>query len=146
MTACGKARCLQKKAKKGNVKNMKTKYEWTYGENERQIYYDTTVGNNYLLVFANKWQPDIYMGAILSNQKNNPDPAPIIWDKTRNDEQRKKQGLPLGCDVSELHEQCVLCSNDPIYMMKKVEYCHEHNLQEISNKPYKNKDKSDIER
>ena len=115
---------------------MKTKYEWTYGENEHQIYYDTTVGNNY----------HIYMGAILSNQKNNPAPAPIIWDKTRNDEQRKKQGLPLGCDVSELHKQCVLCSNDPIYMMKKVEYCYEHNLQEISNKPYKSKDKSDIER
>lgn len=31
------------------------KYEWKYGENDNQKYYDVTVGKDYLCVFANKW-------------------------------------------------------------------------------------------
>ncbi len=121
-------------------------YEWKYGENDSQVYYGTTVGDNYLLVFANKQQPDLYMGSILSNNKSHPDPAPVIYDKTRNDEQREKQGLSLDCRIYELTYQCVLGSSDPEYMMRKVEYCFEHNIDEVSNeKPYKNKN-MDIER
>lgn len=30
------------------------KYEWKYGENDNQKYYDVTVGKDYLCVFANK--------------------------------------------------------------------------------------------
>ena len=34
------------------------KYEWKYGENDTQKYYDVTVGKDYLCVFANKWNPN----------------------------------------------------------------------------------------
>lgn len=30
------------------------KYEWKYGENDNQEYYDVTVEKDYLCVFANK--------------------------------------------------------------------------------------------
>ena len=121
---------------------MKTKYEWKYGENEAQIYYDVYIGKDYLCVFANKFQPDIFMGHIeCKDMQGN-----IIWDKTKNDAQRRKEHLPLDCDLSELHTQAVLCSNDPEFMMKKVEYCYEHKINEVSNKPYKAKDNKDIER
>ena len=43
---------------------MGVKYDWQYGENDHQKYYDTYIGNDYLCVFANNWQPDIYMGFI----------------------------------------------------------------------------------
>ncbi len=31
------------------------KYNWKYGENEYQKYYDVTIDGNYLCIFANKW-------------------------------------------------------------------------------------------
>lgn len=48
-----------------------------------------------------------------------------------NDRVRKKQGLGKGCHPSELRQDFMLCSNDPEYMMKKVEYCYNHGLMEI---------------
>ena len=126
---------------------MKTKYEWKYGENESQKYYDTYIGKDYLCVFANNWQPDIYMGYIDYDYKaKNNSRSVTIMDKTKNDAQRRKEHLPLDCDISELHTQAVLCSNDPEFMMKKVEYCYEHKINEVSNKPYKEKNKDDVER
>lgn len=40
----------------------KRKYEWEYGENDYQIYFDTCVGKDHLRVFANKAYPDTWMG------------------------------------------------------------------------------------
>ena len=39
------------------------KYEWKYGENDNQKYYDVTVGKDYLCVFANKWNPNTWLGS-----------------------------------------------------------------------------------
>lgn len=61
----------------------KAKVKWKYGENKTQKYYDTKIGTDYLCVFCNKWQPDIWMGMINNS---------MIWDKTWNDRQRKKAG------------------------------------------------------
>jgi len=36
----------------------KTKFEWKYGENEYQKYYDVTIGKDYLCVYANNWNPN----------------------------------------------------------------------------------------
>ena len=38
------------------------KYSWKYGENEHQKYYDVYIGKDYLCVWQNKWEPDIWMG------------------------------------------------------------------------------------
>lgn len=98
------------------------KFDWKYGKNEYQTYYDTTVNGVYLLVFANKWQPNIWMGQYGDT---------IIHDKTRNDRQRKRQNLPLGCSLSELYTDAILCSDDPNYMMKKVEHCFKYSKNEV---------------
>ena len=101
----------------------KLKYDWKYGENGHQKYYDVTIGKDYLCVFANDWNPNTWMGSYNSV---------CIHNKTKNDRVRKKYGLPKGCHPSELREDFILCSSDPEYMMKKVEWCYAHNLMEIS--------------
>lgn len=63
----------------------KEKIKWNYGENETQKYYDAKIGTDYLCVFCNKWQPDIWMGMINNS---------MIWDKTWNDRQRKSRDFP----------------------------------------------------
>ena len=99
------------------------KYKWKYGENDTQKYYDVTVGKDYLCVFANKWNPNTWLGLYNSI---------CIHNKTKNDRVRKKQGLAKGCHPSELRTDYMLCSDNPEYMMKKVEYCYTHGLMEIS--------------
>ena len=37
-------------------------YEWKYGENNYQNYYDVKLGKDYLCVFANKSAPNIWLG------------------------------------------------------------------------------------
>ena len=106
---------------KGNNNGMK--YELKYGENDNQKYYDVTVGKDYLCVFANKWNPNTWLGSYNSI---------CIHNKTKNDRVRKKQGLAKSCHPSELREDFMLCSANPEYMMKKVEYCYKHGLMEIS--------------
>lgn len=101
----------------------KNEIVWSYGENEFQIYYDAKVGNDYLLVFANKSFPNIWYGLY-----NNI----LIFNKTKNDRQRKKEDLPRGCRLTRLRSQYVLCSTDPEYMKKKVVWCYTHKLNEIS--------------
>lgn len=96
---------------------------WQYGKNETQKYYDAYVGKDYLCVFVNKWQPDIWMGVCRNK---------MIYDKTRNDRQRKRQGLGKDAPVHLLSSVAVLCSTSPEYMMKKVEWCYKHNKTEIS--------------
>ena len=104
-----------------------SKLEWKYGENASQKYYDVHVGKDYLCVFANKWQPQIWMGCYEAGGGG----LQMIHDKTRNDRQRKKQGLQLGCDIFELRSDWILCSHSPEYMMKKVEYCYKHRKIEV---------------
>lgn len=99
------------------------KYDWKYGENDSQKYYEITVNGDYLCVFANKWQPDIWMAMVKDR---------MIFDKTANDRHGKKEGLQKGCYFSELCCTTVLCNSNPEYMMKKAEYCYKHSLQEIS--------------
>lgn len=101
----------------------KLKFEWKYGKNDYQKYYEVTVGKDYLCVYANNWNPDIWIGSYNSI---------CIHNKTKNDRVREKYGLPKGCHPSELRRDHLLCSNDPEYMMKKVEWCYTHKLTEIS--------------
>ena len=101
----------------------KLQFKWKYGENKSQKYYEVRIGNDYLCVYANKWNPDIWMGSYNSV---------CIHNKTKNDRVRKKQGLPIGSPIHELHRDYLLCSDNPEYMMKKVEWCYTHNLMEIS--------------
>ena len=63
----------------------KLKYDWKYGENGHQKYYDVTVGKDYLCVFANNWNPNTWLGSYNSV---------CIHNKTKNDRVRKKYGLP----------------------------------------------------
>lgn len=96
---------------------------WTYGENESQKYYDAYVGKDYLCVFANKWQPDIWMGMCRDK---------MIYDKTANDRQRKKEKVAKDFPLHMLRSVTVLGSQSPEYMMKKVAWCYNHNLTEVS--------------
>ena len=100
----------------------KLKYDWKYGENEHQKFYEVTVNGIYLLVFANNWNPNTWMGSYGST---------IIHDKTYNDRQRQKQGLAKGCDTYLLQKDMMLSSNDPEYMMQKVEYCFKTGKEEV---------------
>lgn len=102
---------------------MKIKYNWEYGENKEQTYYEAKVGNDYLCVYANRWSPQIWM-AIVNDR--------LIHNKTRNNRQRKKQGLPPGCDLSMLQVDSILSSDSPEYMMKKAEWRYQHGMEEIS--------------
>lgn len=101
----------------------KIKYDWKYGENKSQKYYDVYVNGDYLCVFKNNWE---HCWMCMVKDK-------IVYDKTRNDRQRKKQGLGKGCDVSLLRSVFVLCSQNPEILMRKAEYCYNHGITEISN-------------
>lgn len=101
---------------------MKTNIEWKYGENKYHQYYEAKVGNDYLCVFCCEWSPDCWTAMV--NGK-------MIHNKTKNDRQRRKQGLPKSAHISELHSDWLL-TGSPEYLMKKVEYCYRHNLIEIS--------------
>lgn len=57
------------------------RYEWHYGENIYQRYYDTNVENSYLCVYENKWNPGVWLGMYDGISLHN---------KTRNDRVRKK--------------------------------------------------------
>lgn len=98
-------------------------YDWKYGENEHQKYYEVIVNGTYLCVFANNWNPNIWLGSYGNV---------TIHNKTLNDRQRKKQGLPKGSDTYLLHCDYILTSDSPEYMMRKVEYCYKHGKTEIS--------------
>lgn len=95
---------------------------WKFGENKYQVYYEARIGKDYLCVFCNKWNHEIYMGMV--NDR-------MIHNKTRNDRQRKKQGLDKNSHCSELAVDWIL-SGSPEYLKKKVEYCYKHDLTEIS--------------
>lgn len=103
------------------------KIAWKYGENETQKYYDAYVGKHYLCVFANKWSPDIWLGVYDVNDGR----LYSIWDKTFNDRQRKRQGLPKNCDMEALSVCRMLSSRSPEYMMKKVEHCYKRRKVEV---------------
>lgn len=105
------------------------KFEWSYGENGNQKYYEATNERDYLCVFENKWNPNVWLGMY---QKHSDGRSVSILNKTKNDRVRKKQGLPIGCDVFDLTSIHLLASDNPEYMMKKVEWCYTHNLLEIS--------------
>lgn len=66
------------------------KYDWLHGRIDSQEYYDVTINGNYLCVFANAWNTHTWMATVKDR---------IIHDKTANDRQRKKQGLPIGSDL-----------------------------------------------
>lgn len=99
------------------------KYEWKYGQNDYQKYYDVIINGDYLCVFANKWEPDIWLAMVKGR---------TLHDKTANNKQRKKQGLQNGCHYSKLLTDVMLCNKKPEYMMKKAEWCYEHDIEEVS--------------
>jgi hypothetical protein len=90
------------------------KFEWKYGENDCQKYYDVNVNGTWICVFANKLYPDKWM-AIINNR--------LIYNRTKNNRMRKK-GI--------FNKSFILYGDTPEYMMKKAEWCYTHNLEEIS--------------
>lgn len=101
----------------------KHRYDWEKGENPYQNFYDVYVDGKYLLVFANKQQPDIWMAMV---------DGIMVHDRTANDKQRKKQGLSSGCPLSQLNSIKILANKDPDYMMDRAEFCYENHLEEVA--------------
>ena len=87
--------------------------KFTKGENETQYYYDATVARKYLLVYSLKKNPGVWYGMA---------GGVMVYDKRRNDEQRKKQGLPEHA-FNELQVTHLLVSSSPQKMMTAVEEC-----------------------
>lgn len=94
------------------------KYNWKPGENQYQRYYDVYVGKVYLLVFENKFQPGIWLG--MYNEH-------MVENKTENDKIRSE----LGERVYNFQRHTMLSSDNPKYMMEKVEYAFENKLTEV---------------
>lgn len=104
------------------------KYEWKYGENDHQKYYEVKFGKDYLCVFANNWNPNIWLGMYIKQGAD-----VTIENKTFNDKQRKKESkngtIKLRDNMPSRMQ--MLFSNDPEYMKEKVIYAYEHNLLEV---------------
>lgn len=94
-------------------------YDWQHGDNGVQEYYDTTVNGRYLLVFKNKADknPDHWACSIDNI---------MIKDKTRTDYYKNKKDI-----LSTVRPICLL-SGRPAYLIKKTEWCFNHNITEIS--------------
>ena len=107
------------------------RYSWTYGSNREQEYYETKVGKDYLCVFRNKFDRDhvIWMGHIEEHGKSFG--SHVLYDKKRNDEWRKAEGLPKGADLTKLRRVSILCSDDPNIMMEKVEEAYTKGVREL---------------
>ena len=101
------------------VKPFVSKYDWQYGDNGVQEYYDVTVNGKYLLVFRNK-----------ADKKNKNWMCSIdgimIENKTRNNYYRNKKD-----EANPFSHHCLLCGF-PANLIKKVEYCFDHNMTEIT--------------
>ncbi len=94
-------------------------YNWKYGENDCQNYYDCKVNGKYLLVFANKKYPKVWMGMIDNH---------LILDKARMDaEIERKVKAKESMNITYIF----LSNESSEYMKEKVEYCFEHNLDKI---------------
>ena len=105
----------------------KNNYNWTYRENDCQNYYDIELGKDYLCVYAHKKYPDVWMAMYTKNGHD-----VTLLDKTFNDRQRKKD-IKNGIGCAGMPKTVrFLCNKDPEYMMKKIIYAYEHDLQEIS--------------
>lgn len=96
--------------------------QWKHGENECQEYYEAHEGNDYLVVFSCKWSPYTWM-AMINNT--------MIFNKTKNDRERKKQNFSHDSPLYLL-PRIWLLSGSPEYLMKKTEYCYRHHKTEIS--------------
>lgn len=104
-------------------------YEWKYGENAYQKYYDVKLGKDYICVFANKSAPNIWLGTYIKYGCG----SVTIANKTFNDKQRKKESKNGTIKLRDNMPNKIqmLSSNDPEYMKKKVIYAYEHNLLEV---------------
>lgn len=112
---------------------MNNKYDWIYGENACQNYYEVKLGKDYLCIFANKKYPDIWMGFYIKAGQD-----VTVMDKTFNDRQRKKDkknGIaPLSGGYFEPRTTRVLGNKDVDIMKRKIIYAYEHGLSEISSR------------
>lgn len=99
-------------------------YNWVYGENKLQRYYECKVPNgDSLLVFANKNHPNLFKAMIQRDGA-----CAMIFDKKYNDEQRKL----LAAKKILLTSSRLLASEDVEYMKRKVIWCYAHNKTEIT--------------
>lgn len=107
------------------------KYKWKYGENSCQKYYEASIEGDYLCVFANNWNPNVWLGSYTKQGKG----TITIGDKTFNDRQKKKDPKNKTTIYNNLNIPTsfrVLSNDNPEYMKKKVIWAYEHNLFEIS--------------
>lgn len=115
------------------VDYMKKNYNWNYGENDCQNYYEVKLGKDYLCIFAHKKYPDIWMGFYIKNGQDI-----TVMDKTFNDRQRKKDeknGIaPMSGDYPYPRTTRVLGSKDVEFMKRKIIWAYEHGLSEVSSR------------
>lgn len=97
-------------------------YNWSYGENPSQVYYDMQVGKDYLCVLSLKHEPGTWYGYVNSQ---------VLMNKTANDKQRKKERVPMGTSPLELRSISILGHKDPEYMKQKVAQAYELGCFEI---------------
>ena len=115
----------------GEMIMRKQTYNWTYGENDCQNYYEVKLGKDYLCIYAHKKYPDIYMGMYIKDGMDI-----TVMNKTFNDRQRKKdeKNSPvLYGDYPYPSTTRILGSKDVEFMKRKIIYAYEHNLNEVSN-------------
>lgn len=106
------------------------KYKWIYGENRNQEYYEARIGHDVLCVYRNKRDKDhiIWMGQIESSESPL---SPILFDKEKNDKQRKLQGLSPDAHISDLKRVSVLHCKSPTEMIKKTEKAYAEGIREL---------------
>lgn len=105
-------------------------YEWRYGSNKDQEYYETSVGKDCLCVFRNRRDKKhvIWMGHIEARAGNLP---PVLYDKNLNDKQREIEGLSPDASLRELKRVAVLCCDNPEEMIKKTETAYIQGVREL---------------
>ena len=111
---------------------MKNNYDWIYGENDCQNYYEVKLGKDYLCVFAHKKYPDVWMGMYIKNGRDI-----TVMDKTFNDRQRKKEEEEhIAPMMGYSYPRTVRClsNKDAEVMKRKVIYAYEHDAEEVSSK------------
>lgn len=111
----------------------KNNYNWTYGENDCQNYYEVKFGKDYLCVFAHKKYPDVWMGFYIKNGQDI-----TVMDKTFNDRQKKKDEkngiVPMSGGYPYPRTTRVLGNKDVEFMKRKIIWAYEHGLSEVSSR------------
>ena len=96
------------------------KYNWEYGENQTQKYYECYINKDYLCICQNNWNPGVWFCIYQKENKN----SVVILDKNYNDRISKK----INTDKATAYTfSCKLLTSSNIdYLKRKLVHCYEH--------------------